>query len=266
MRLIILSLCLLPAALSAAVESCATTSRTTVTPVLELFTSEGCSSCPPADRWLSETLQRHAGGEVIGLSMHVDYWNYLGWKDPFSDARFSARQAAYRQRSSTRGVYTPQLLVSGIELPDWSEAGRFESRRDTLAQQKAPIRLDIAMTPNAASLLTAKINFQWLSPQQAEPAEAWLALTESGLGSNVVNGENSGRQLHHDGVVRAWLGPYVIPAEGLNLNARFTPQPGWRREHLSVVALAQQPNAGRLLQAVAMPEGVMKVCSAAKRI
>lgn len=175
-------------------------------PVLvELFTSEGCSSCPPADALLSELVRSQpvAGVRIVPLALHVDYWDRLGWKDPFASADFSARQTDYQRGFKRRGGYTPQMIVNGT--------------REFVGSDRSAALAAIA----AAGRERAGDFSDWLNAtagdprlKSDDPLELLLAETEDGLHSKVVAGENEGRELLHDGVVRSLrpLAPVPLPA------------------------------------------------------
>lgn len=156
--------------------------------LVELFTSEGCSSCPPADRLLQQLDQ-----QVIVLSEHVDYWNQLGWKDPFSSAAFTARQQAYGRLLSQEGVYTPQMVVDGETQFVGSDgaraaaaianAGRRKKAEVRIARTDAGLQVDVGPPPGSA--------------------EVFLAIADDRDASQVSAGENSGRRLDHVAVVRS---------------------------------------------------------------
>ncbi|MEO5929863.1 MAG: DUF1223 domain-containing protein [Candidatus Kapaibacterium sp.] len=172
--------------------------------VVELFTSEGCSSCPPADRLLSAITDevRKDGRKIFPLSFHVDYWNKLGWRDPFSDAAYSSRQSAYVRALGTDGAYTPQMIVNG--------QAEFVGSDATMARAKIAEALGMPaeseITLNAVLDTTAKIVTIHYGVSGARPGESLnLALTERDLDVEVARGENGGRKLHHDNVVRAFI-------------------------------------------------------------
>lgn len=167
-------------------------------PVLvELFTSEGCSSCPPADRLL-ERLDRDptvAGAQTIVLSEHVDYWNHLGWRDPFSSAAFSQRQAGYARRFGIEGPYTPQMIVDGSTEFVGSDAAKAESAIRQAAQHpKTVIRLQ-PVKPGGELLLE-------VDPLPRGKGEIYLARALDRATSSVQRGENEGRTLRHVAVVQ----------------------------------------------------------------
>lgn len=218
------------------------------TPVIELFTSEGCSSCPPADRWLAEKVAR--APEVIGLSFHVDYWNYLGWSDPFSDAQFSARQRQYRRDGITRGVYTPQVLVSGRELPNWRQTSAWPQAQ-RMASQAASVVLSL-------SAEQASVSLRWLeAPQAATLRLLWLTPEAQ---SQVPSGENAGRTLRHANVVRAWSAPIEVSvASARERRWRITPPAAAAElgDKGQWLALLQSTADQRVLQAV---QGAWQAC------
>lgn len=228
------------------------------TPVLvELFTSEGCSSCPPADALLIQLheTQPVSGAEVIALEWHVDYWNYIGWRDPFSSAQSSARQSAYAASFGANGVYTPQMIVDGRTEFVGSAADR---ARQTIARSaavaKPAVELGLAQA-SPASQLTVRIPALPNAAANDTP-EVFLALTESGLRSNVSRGENAGRRLEHTGVVRdlLFLGraqPAASPAFATETALKLDPT--WQRTNLRAVVFVQERDSRRVLAAAQIP-------------
>jgi len=190
------------------------------TPVLvELFTSEGCSSCPSADdalSWLAKE-QPVDGVEVIPLALHVDYWDYIGWSDPFAQRAFVERQEAYARKGGD--VYTPQMVVQG----DASFVGGKAAALKALEARRGQ--------PAQAVKLEAKVERGVLSATASSASgTVWIAVTESGLESKVQRGENAGRTLSHDAVVRR-----LVKGGTLSLELPKT----WKRERLAVVAFVQ---------------------------
>ena len=171
------------------------------TPVIvELFTSEGCSSCPPADQLLEKLDQSQPvpGAEIIALGEHVDYWNHIGWTDPYSAAVFSSRQAAYARRFQLEGSYTPQMVVDGAVEFVGSDSHRAESAISAAAKlEKIPVRL-------SAGTKTVRIEVGALANSSGgEKADVFLALAQVSGTSNVLHGENQGRRLHHVAIVKS---------------------------------------------------------------
>src|SRR5215831_12740927 len=176
--------------------------------VVELFTSEGCSSCPPADDVLAQLQQTQsvAGAEVIALSEHVDYWNYIGWSDPFSSAAFSERQEAYAQAFRQESVYTPQMIVDGQTEFNGSAMNKArEAIAKAARSPKADVRIVIPETKTQKDNQKVRLNVDVKNVppvNRGDVAEVILAITEDNLSSNVSRGENSGRKLAHIAVVR----------------------------------------------------------------
>ena len=217
------------------------------TPVLvELFTSEGCSSCPPADRLLRALEgQRIQGADVIVLSEHVDYWDYLGWRDPFSNAQFSRRQQDYSRMFRNNGVYTPQMVINGrVEFVGnngtlaTSEIGKAVGR--TVATVRV-IPAGIETPDGGKPVVNVQLavgDLPQTSPK--DELEVMLAVTETGLRSKPRTGENSGTSLEHTGVVRTLIKAGRVEAPGFAAKVRVTLDPAWNRQSLRLVAFVQE--------------------------
>jgi len=218
--------------------------------LLELFTSEGCSSCPPADRLL-EKLDRDqpvAGAELIVLSEHVDYWNRLGWTDPYSSADFSRRQQDYAAHFRTNEIYTPQLVVDGVHQAvggNWPMVER--AIRESLQEKKTAITLSKARTRNGALVHVEA------PPLTGDGGKAlvYLAIAANHAESHVTRGENRGRVLKHAAVVRQLTA--IGDAESPSAAARteLTLDPAWKRERLTVVAFVQERRSRTILASAA---------------
>jgi hypothetical protein len=232
-------------------------------PVLvELFTSEGCSSCPPADELLTrlEQTQPVDGAEVIALSEHVDYWNRLGWADPYSSSEFSARQNDYARAFDTDGVYTPQMIVDGRAQFVGSDSGRARKAiAGALRDSKATVTVNLASEDTRAGSITLDVRAD--RPQnvsEGDSAEVLLAITESGLRSSVSRGENAGRRLSHTAVIRKLTALGSVDSQG---GAQFVAKPvvqisrGWKRESLKAVVFVQERTSRRVLGVAASPLG-----------
>lgn len=232
--------------------------ETALTPVLvELFTSQGCSSCPPADDLLRSLARNQpvAGALIIPLSEHVDYWNRLGWRDPFSSRRFSERQREYAERIGIDALYTPMMVVDGGEAIIGSRP--IAAREAVVAARKAPkARLAIeARAPPESAEARVRGVISGLPPSAAQ-AEVWVAVAENGLHTAVTRGENAARTLRHTAVVRSltWLGslPRETP-ETWPVDARIRLDRAWRREQLRLVAFVQAGTGGPILGAASAP-------------
>ena len=215
--------------------------------VVELFTSEGCSSCPPADRLLLE-LQRQSrpDAEIIVLSEHVDYWDFQGWKDPFSAKQFSDRQAQYAQLQLSDEVYTPQIFVDGHRGFTGSDSDKaIDELRNAAKAQKIDIRIE--QVDSAAGSTRIRV-----TTAAGKEADLILAITEDGLETKVARGENSGRFLAHTGVVRLLKKIGVSGSKEASAESVVNLDPSWKREKLRAVAFLQRPS-GLIVGAAAVP-------------
>lgn len=216
-------------------------------PVLvELFTSEGCSSCPPADEALRQLAQVQpvSGADIVPLELHVDYWNSLGWMDPFSSPEATARQERYASSAAAPGyapqLFTPQMVVDGTR----SFVGNRELAVQAVTQAVArPKRSVTAVVRPAPGGVEVELH---VAAGEGAAAGLWLVLTESGLSSRVSRGENKGRTLLHAPVVRSLERLAVVPAEGWTGTVRLPIAQAWRRDALTVVAFAQE-STGRVV-------------------
>jgi hypothetical protein len=178
--------------------ACTVASAANVPVVVELYTSEGCDSCPPADRWLSKTIaERSADASFIALAYHVDYWDYIGWKDPFAQAVFTQRQSALAAAGGASGVYTPQFFVNGRDDRSWTR-GAARPAASTAATVKFTVSSTWRADGAAPSLAVSGKLLDTLPGVRLR-----YAVTENDLTSAVKAGENRGVTLRHDAVVRA---------------------------------------------------------------
>ena len=223
-----------------------------LTPVLvELFTSQGCSSCPPADDLL-RTLERNQpvnGALIIPLSEHVDYWNRLGWRDPYSSRRFSERQREYARSLGIDSLWTPMMVVDGDTAiigsrPITAREAVVEARR----APKARLAVEASAAPEDSEVRVTGVITE-LPPADAQ-AEVWVALAEGGITTDVTRGENAAKTLTHTAVVRSltWLGslPREAPA-AWPVEAELRLGRSWRRENLRVVVFVQAGQGGSIL-------------------
>lgn len=229
--------------------------------VVELFTSEGCSSCPPADAVLArlDHSQPVNGARVIALSEHVDYWNNLGWVDPFSSPQFRARQNDYAAAFGEDSIYTPQMVVDGRSQFVGDDYGRAAAEISKAARQPyATIQLDPARDPKNRDLIDLTVRISELPPiriapkKDGPPVQVFLAITEDNLSSDVQRGENSGRRLRHVAVVRSFgLIGNLDPREKQNLSMQSTLKfpPNWKRQDLHAVVFLQERASRRIVGA-----------------
>jgi hypothetical protein len=205
------------AATAAAASMCTAHSPAHRVALVELYSSEGCNSCPPADRWLGQWKDRGAAQSIVPLALHVDYWNSLGWTDRFSQHRFTERQQSLTDLAGGHTIYTPEVFVSGRELRNWSQAERFEERIGKLIAEPAQADVALELAPpsqgiagNAGSA-AFDVNARFTSrTASGDPLNAYVAVYENALTSQVRAGENNGVTLHHERVVRQWIGPVPL--------------------------------------------------------
>ncbi len=214
--------------------------------VVELFTSEGCSSCPPADVLLSNLAKAPVPGvQVIPLSLHVDYWDELGWKDPASMHQATVRQSVYaRAFGNGDRIYTPQLVVNGRDEMIGTDAGALQKAIGK-ALKLPRARLALAVDTDGDSLLV-RANVSDVPAEAAkESLEAVLAITEDDLTNVVKRGENTGRTLHHDAVVRGLTSMGSV-RDAIELRQRTALKPEWRRDRLHAVVFLQSKKSQRI--------------------
>lgn len=228
---------------------CSAQSAKQTVALIELYTSEGCDSCPPADRWLSGI--ELPATSVIALALHVDYWDRLGWKDRFATAGFTARQYEQMRRQGSEFVYTPQVLVQGRAFRQWGVRG--EPAGPVAAINANPAHASIGLTAEVRGD-SARVDADVSVAQARDRARARIVvvLVQDRLVSTVTAGENAGKRLTHDHVVRQWHASPGLDTAG-ELHERITfalPADGGP---LSVVAFAEDAATGDILQALALP-------------
>ncbi len=223
------------------------------TPVLvELFTSEGCSDCPPADALL-ERLDRSqpvSGAELIVLSEHVDYWNDIGWKDPFSSHEYSERQGAYASHFRLRGVYTPQMVVDGqFELVGSDERGAITAIEGAAKTTKIPVSIS-SIHLEAGNVVSLHVSAGQLSSSSAaKSGEVLIATADESDESHVSRGENAGRTLKHIAVLRSLTRVGTVDRSGeFSRDVRININQG-NAGNLRVVAIVQEGPVGKVLGA-----------------
>jgi len=242
-----------PAVTAAASTQVAPGSRIPV--VLELFTSEGCSSCPPADELLMQLVatQPVNGVEILALGEHVDYWDRLGWRDPFSSAMFSARQSDYAHAFHASTIYTPQVVVDGTLQAVGSDRSAVRSSVTQAARAaKGHGRIEATLAAGERVVITIALTDL---PPGSGPADLFVAVTEDDLMTSVEAGENRGRALSHTSVVRALDIVDAVRSGQLTVSATTTLaiRPEWSAGHLKLVAFVQERGSRRILAAAGGP-------------
>jgi hypothetical protein len=180
--------------------------------IVELFTSEGCSDCPPADAMLREInlKQTRAGQLIVGISEHVTYWNNLGWRDPYSAPVFTERQTVYASRLSPEGPYTPQMVVNGREQFVGSDVDALQRALGDEAR-RTHLELSILSTTPSSSGLDVKFS---MAGEMSRPLDIIAVLTDDADQSNVLRGENDGRLLQHVSVARSLVRVATVRGDG----------------------------------------------------
>jgi len=242
---------------SQAYAECAASSGEKRASLLELYTSEGCSSCPPADRWLSQLEQNDFKlEEVVPLAFHVDYWDYIGWKDAFAKAEFSERQRRAARLQNSNTVYTPQFMLNGADFPGWFRGSRLKEQVSDIHQTSAAVKIDLRLSNNEQNQLSLNTSVHSNTAHQIKHHQVFIAIYENGLKTAVKAGENKGRELTHDFVVREWYGPFKLSSLDTAWQQERVIAAKWRDKNGGVAAFVQNGNTGEILQAASL-----KICS-----
>jgi len=226
-----------------------TSDETPRSPVLvELFTSEGCSSCPPADALLEklDRSQRASGADLIVLSEHVDYWNDIGWKDPYSSHEYSERQSAYATRFGLGSIYTPQMIVDGHSEFVGSDERR---AREAIANATKVMKTPVSISSSLGDEQTVSLHIETgpLSPSStAESAGLFVAIADDSDESHVSRGENAGRTLKHVAVLRSLIRIGAVDkSAGFSRDMKLDPN-ATNRRNLRIAVIVQEAVAGRV--------------------
>ncbi|WP_144145995.1 DUF1223 domain-containing protein [Paraburkholderia sp. BCC1884] len=236
---------------SAAGAACSVHSPAHRVALVELYSSEGCNSCPPADQWLGQWKDSGATQSIVPLALHVDYWNSLGWTDRFSQHRFTERQQTLTDLAGGHTIYTPEIFVSGRELRSWSQRDSFQSRIGKLVSEPAQANVALALTPADARTFDVAAQFTSATPATTGSLSAYVAVYENSLSSQVGAGENSGATLHHERVVRQWIGPVPLVAGNAQIRraVRFEDDnANAPADRFGVVAFVENDTTGEVLQ------------------
>jgi hypothetical protein len=219
--------------------------------LIELFTSEGCSSCPPADSWLQQLDRRQpvSGARLIVLSEHVDYWDYQGWRDPYSSSQLTARQAGYVRALSLGAAATPQFIIDGATGFNGAAQQMLEVLRRAAAAAKLRVQIVSArVDPNNRALLRAHVVID--ATGSTRDADVYAAIALEHAESHVAGGENSGRQLTHVAVVESLsrLGT-VVRGGAFDRDVEIKLKPAQLAGGFRLVVFVQQPGPGPVVGA-----------------
>ena len=235
------------ATIAGADDACTYRSGAHTVALVELFTSEGCSSCPPADRWISGFVNHPQSERFVPLAFHVNYWDDLGWKDRFADQRYTERQRVLAKAAGAKMVYTPQVTLQGRDA-DWRSESAFAKQVEKINGK--PVRVNLELRPIAAAdaTIAATVGTNLVPPLKPDDLAVIVALTQDGLSSKVTAGENKGETLKHNFVVRDLL---ARPED--NGRYVFKPKPDYDPAKMRVVAFLQNVKTGEVIQAVSGP-------------
>ncbi|MDA1088957.1 MAG: DUF1223 domain-containing protein [Proteobacteria bacterium] len=204
--------------------------------VVELFTSQGCSSCPPADKFLGELAKRD---DVLALSVHVDYWDYIGWKDPFADPRNTKRQRDYAKKLGLRYVYTPQMVIQGAFDSTGSDRAKVQ-RKITEAAKLERLAVKISRAGDGVRVALPNAG-------RVENAAIWLAVFDSQHDTEVKRGENSGQTLRYHNVVRGMTRIGTWTGQAVEITTKASEMAAQGRDGCAVIV--QSEKTGRILGA-----------------
>lgn len=221
---------------------------------LELFTSEGCSSCPPADELLArlDRDQPVQGAEIIGIEEHVDYWNHDGWLDPYSSLDWTLRQTQYVERFKGATAYTPQLVIDGERAVVGSRGQEIlDAIQESARHERANVTANL-QGPVADRALKVDVRVDNLNFAQGDSPEIWLAIAERNVASNVKAGENAGKELRHSAVLRSLkkigaANPRGEPAFSGTAEAKLGRD--WKADNIEVIVLVQEKKSKHILGA-----------------
>ena len=237
----------------AAAPTCDARSGSKTGVLLELYTSEGCSDCPPADKWFASLAASPSGAGISQLAFHVDYWDDIGWPDRFAQHAFAVRQSQRVKTGRSSTIYTPQVMLSSRLGLRWYKPEQVEVALAEVQLMPAKVSLHLRARPeNGAWRVDVAADTR--SPP-GSGSKLFLALYENALSSEVKSGENAGATLHHERVVRGLWGPWPLPAPGTAHGLRVTPSKNSRVPQLGLTAFIQDANSGETLQALSLPLG-----------
>jgi hypothetical protein len=213
--------------------------------VVELFTSQGCSSCPPADRLLSVLgSDPELGKRIVPLAFHVDYWNHIGWRDPFSTREWSQRQRAYLRPTGAEGIYTPQAVINGRRQ---CVGGDADCIRKAVEAEAARPAGKVALRMAAAEAGALRVEVDASPPPGEHGLDVMLAVVESGLETPVARGENASKVLRNDFVVRRLQRAFRLEGAPRKQAVDIPLDGSWRRRRLRLTVFLQEPSSKRIV-------------------
>ena len=224
--------------------------------LIELYTSEGCSSCPPADRWLSTFANRAGATQVVPIAFHVSYWDYIGWKDVYAEERHTERQRALAKATGGRMVYTPQVMLHGHDFRSWRDERAVSQAIAATNRMPARAQIELTSRSTADGSAAGRASATLRPGVKPDDLALFVAITQNGLSSRVTAGENRGEKLSHSFVVRdhaVLREPHASSPPSIRGTFAFKPKADWSRDAMSVVAFVQNLKTGEVLQALSAP-------------
>ncbi|MCK5920436.1 MAG: DUF1223 domain-containing protein [Methylococcales bacterium] len=214
---------------------------------MELYTSQGCSSCPPTESWLADLQNNGFSPEhVIPVALHVDYWDYIGWKDKFASAKHTLRQRRHVKQNGLNTLYTPQLILSGKDL---RPRNKLKKSLASITTQAAPANIQLQAVVSEQNVLSITCTVS-VADNVEKKLKLNLMITENNLTTAIRAGENLGKKLHHEHVVRQILEPSLVTTEPHHETLPLNPN--WHQKDLEIVAFIEN-NAGDVLQTLVLP-------------
>jgi len=229
------------------VEVCQAQSGGNIAPLVELYTSEGCNDCPPADQWLAKLAGEADPSQTAVLAFHVDYWDDIGWPDRFATPRNGERQKARVTMKKSKTVVTPQVMIGENIMVKWRSPSSVNGLLDKVRSQPAPVELAMQVARQEGGL---KVDFKAAplagSAKATTPGYLWLALYQDGLTTSVRAGENKGKTLNHDRVVRSLVGPWPLGSKAVvgDTNIPLPDQADPKQLGLALFAESSETGAG----------------------
>ena len=245
MRLLIAVAALAATMPAAGATSCQAISPKNTVALVELYTSQGCSSCPPADRWLSQLPSRIDANRAVPLALHVGYWDYIGWKDPFAKREFNDRQSRLAVLNGNGTRYTPGVFVQGREA-NWSSFSAFDTQLRAVNQRPAVATIKLDNVETQGGKVGVRAHAELVTPDSTKHPRLFVALVQNGISTRVTAGENRGETLANDRVTRAWSGPLPLGTRTVALEAPLT-----TTRDLTLVAFVEDDTG--VLQALQLP-------------
>ena len=241
----------LASASAQAAETCHAQSGPQTGALLELYTSEGCSSCPPADKWLTNVATNADPTRLSLLAFHVDYWDDIGWKDRFASHDYTRRQSARVRVGGSTTIYTPQVMLGSRLDQRWYRPDDVAAAIRDQQARPSPVSLSMSAVPQSQDVV-ADLKAMPLTAVSAS-AQLYLAIYQNQLVSPVKAGENEGVTLHHNHVVRGLWGPWPVSSQGAARRLRITPPKSATLAQLGLTAFVQDSRTGETLQALSLP-------------